>query len=78
MKTDGLDDAFNVETNIVPADIEKVQKKEKPSADHISKDYEYTRGNLYSIIEKGQEAIMEFLNSLKKVKCQEHMKLQVN
>ena len=37
--------------------IEKIQKKEKPSADHISKDYEYTRGNLYSIIEKGQEAI---------------------
>ena len=57
MKTDGLDDAFNVETSIVPADIEKVQKKEKPSVDHISKDYEYTRGNLYSIIEKGQEAI---------------------
>ena len=57
MKTDGLDDAFNVETNIVPAEIEKVQKKEKPSSDHISKDYEYTRGNLYSIIEKGQEAI---------------------
>ena len=57
MKTDGLDDAFNVETNIVPAEIAKIQKKEKPSADHISKDYEYTRGNLYSIIEKGQEAI---------------------
>ena len=57
MKTDGLDDAFNVETSIVPADIEKVQKKEKPKTDHISKDYEYTRGNLYSIIEKGQEAI---------------------
>ena len=45
MKTDGLDDAFNVETSIVPAEVEKVQKKEKPSADHISKDYEYTRGN---------------------------------
>ena len=57
MKTDGLDDAFNVETSIVPAEIEKVQKKEKPNTDHISKDYEYTRGNLYSIIEKGQEAI---------------------
>ena len=57
MKTDGLDDAFNVETNIVPAEIEKIQKKEKPNADHVSKDYEYTRGNLYSIIEKGQEAI---------------------
>ena len=57
MKTDGLDDAFNVETSIVPAEIEKVQKKVKPNADHVSKDYEYTRGNLYSIIEKGQEAI---------------------
>ena len=29
MKTDGLDDAFNVETSIVPAEVEKVQKKEK-------------------------------------------------
>ena len=29
MKTDGLDDAFNVETNIVPAEIEKIQKKLK-------------------------------------------------
>ena len=57
MKTDGLDDAFNVETSIVPAEIEKVEKKGKPNADHVSKDYEYTRGNLYSIIEKGQEAI---------------------
>ena len=27
MKTDGLDDAFNVETSIVPADIEKFRKK---------------------------------------------------
>ena len=25
--------------------------------DEITRDYEYTRGNLYSIIEKGQEAI---------------------
>ena len=57
MKTDGLDDAFNVETSIVPAEVEKVQKTEKQNPDHISKDYEYTRGNLYSIIEKGQEAI---------------------
>ena len=33
------------------------KKKEKPSADHISKDYEYTRGHLYSLVEKGQEAV---------------------
>ena len=37
MKTDGLDDAFNVETSIVPAEVEKVQKKEKTNADHIGK-----------------------------------------
>ncbi len=37
-----------------------VIKKEKPdrlAKDDITRDYEYTRGNLYSIIEKGQEAI---------------------
>jgi hypothetical protein len=28
-----------------------------PLKNDIKKDYEYTRGNLYSIIEKGQEAI---------------------
>ena len=33
-------------------ELKKLSKQE----DHI-KDYEYTRGNLYSLIEKGQEAI---------------------
>ena len=57
-KFDDLNDAFNVETDIVPTETMKVQKKEvKSNDDHIQKDYEYTRGNLYSIIEKGQEAI---------------------
>ena len=57
-KFDDLNDAFNVETDIVPTKTTKVQKKEvKSNGDHIQKDYEYTRGNLYSIIEKGQEAI---------------------
>ena len=57
-KFDDLNDAFNVETDIVPAETTKVQKKEvKSNDDHIQKDYEYTRGNLYRIIEKGQEAI---------------------
>ena len=39
----------------------KLQKKKlekiKSTADDIKKDYDYTRGNLYSIIEKGQEAL---------------------
>ena len=57
-KFDGLEEAFNVDTEIVPNDdqpksIDKVQS----SIDDVKKDYEYTRGNLYSLIEKGQEAI---------------------
>ena len=61
-KFDDLNDTFNVAGDIVPkaADAEvipnKVEKTLTPS-DDIRKDYEYTRGNLYSIIEKGQEAI---------------------
>ena len=34
-----------------------IQKPDRLVKDVIEKDYEYTRGNLYSIIEKGQEAI---------------------
>ena len=58
MKTQGLDDAFNVESSIVSTDKNDVVKKpERLTKDDIQKDYEYTRGNLYSIIEKGHEAI---------------------
>jgi hypothetical protein len=59
-KFDKLDDAFNVESEIVSSDQEDtIEKIEKVSSavDDIKKDYEYTRGNLYSLIEKGQEAI---------------------
>ena len=34
-----------------------IQKPDRLVKDDIEKDYEYTRGNLYSIIEQGQEAI---------------------
>ena len=58
MKTQGLDDAFNVESSIVSTDKNDVVKKpDRLTKGDIQKDYEYTRGNLYSIIEKGQEAI---------------------
>ena len=62
-KFDDLNDAFNVAGDIVPAATEKTEvipkqeKSERPVVDDVRKDYEYTRGNLYSIIEKGQEAI---------------------
>jgi len=57
-KFDGLNDAFNIEGEIVSKDteIEKIEKI-KSSVEDVKKDYEYTRGNLYSLIEKGQEAI---------------------
>ena len=34
-----------------------ITRPDRLTKDDITKDYEYTRGNLYSIIEKGQEAI---------------------
>ena len=44
-------------TEIVPSnDSSNIQRITENSQD-IKKDYEYTRGNLYSLIEKGQEAI---------------------
>ena len=55
---DSLDEALNVKSEIV--NVEKGGQLEKVmSSDNgdIKKDYEYTRANLYSLIEKGQEAI---------------------
>ena len=63
MTTKQLDKAFNIApTEVVvektePVGIHKPEKPDRLRKDDIEKDYEYTRGNLYSIIEKGQEAI---------------------
>jgi uncharacterized protein YaaN involved in tellurite resistance len=55
---DDLNETFNTSGEIVqPEVVEKKVENIKKSVDDISKDYDYTRGNLYSIIEKGQEAI---------------------
>jgi len=60
-KFDDLNDAFNVAGDIVSREVETVEEKVETIAASVSndlkKDYEYTRGNLYSIIEKGQEAL---------------------
>ena len=56
MKTySGIEDALDVDTSIVPK--EKTEIVKPALGDQIVKDYEYTRGNLYSLIEKGQEAV---------------------
>ena len=60
MKMSNLDDTFDIESTIVPSEkvgITPEQKPDRLTKNDIEKDYEYTRGNLYSIIEKGQEAI---------------------
>ena len=53
-----IEKSLNVETSIVKKDNEK---PELPNVvlkkDDVEKDYKYTRGQLYSLIEKGQEAI---------------------
>ena len=58
-KFDDLNDAFNVESEVVPEKTKEIQKVEEAasSVQDVKKAYEYTRGNLYSIIEKGQEAL---------------------
>ena len=57
-KFDDLNNTFNTNDDLIqPEVIEKKVEKIKETVDHVKKDYDYTRGNLYSIIEKGQEAI---------------------
>ena len=54
-----LDKTFNITPEVVEekAEVIKPEKPDRLTKDDITRDYEYTRGNLYSIIEKGQEAI---------------------
>lgn len=67
-KFDKLDEVFNVTSEIVSnqmdsSEIQKVEEKKELNSiiSDIKRDYEYSRGNFYSIIEKGQEAINSVL-----------------
>ena len=53
-KFEEIDEFLDIEPIDVPKknQIKKIEKKDDPTLD-----YEYSRGNLYSLIEKGQEAI---------------------
>jgi len=61
--TKKLDETFNITPTEIAVDESEVvvgvdrEKPDRLTQDDITKDYKYTRGNLYSIIEKGQEAI---------------------
>jgi hypothetical protein len=53
---ESIDNALDIESSIVESKPMKPAPPKEEKTD-IKKDYEYTRANLYSLIEKGQEAI---------------------
>ena len=57
-----LDKTFNVESAIEKAEETVVDIKKAKTDKDVDNDYEYTRGQLYNLIEKGQEAINGILD----------------
>ena len=57
---DGLDKAFDIVESIddvtPKAEVKKPPKKVE-TQDQVQDDYEYARGNLYQLVDKGQEAV---------------------
>ena len=59
-KFEKLDETFDVDVTPIVSEKKRIGSEIEnisSSIEDIRKDYEYTRGNLYSLIEKGQEAI---------------------
>ena len=54
---DGIDDALDTTSETLEVKPVKKQKPDRLTKSDVDKDYEYTRGQLYSIIEKGQETL---------------------
>ena len=54
---DEIEDSLGIAKSEEKVEIMKPEVVPERNKDDVTKDYEYTRGNLYSIIEKGQEAI---------------------
>jgi uncharacterized protein YaaN involved in tellurite resistance len=65
-KFDSIENALSIETTTVSKEIVEENKisldKHSPKKENAETDYEYTRGNLYSLIEKGQQAISDILD----------------
>lgn len=63
---DGIEETLNVETEIVSTkESPKPKKRTERIIDiekDIQKDYDYSRGQLYDVIEKGQEALSGILD----------------
>lgn len=58
---DAINDSLEIEATAISKDIvsesSKIVKSPKKGEEESEYDYDYTRGQLYSLIEKGQEAI---------------------
>jgi len=61
MKDDKFDQINEALDTSIESSITEIKKDAVPipkqDTNDVTKDYEYTRGNLYSLIEKGQEAL---------------------
>jgi hypothetical protein len=66
-KFDKIDESLDIESTQVVKDVvvdefKSIQKIDKTSPlDSYDEDFQYTRGNLYSLIEKAQQAVNEVL-----------------
>ena len=63
-KFEKLNEVFNVQSETISSelskietDLEKIEEVKKEQKTDVEKDYEYARGNLYSLMEKSQEAL---------------------
>ena len=54
---DSIDEALNTSSAIDVTPASTPKKVKKTETDDVKKDYDYTRANLYSLIEKGQESL---------------------
>ncbi len=62
---ENLNKEFNIDCEIMKAEETVKEIKKISSDDQIKDDHEYARGNLYNLIEKGQEAINDILDVAK-------------
>nr|BAR32981.1 terminase DNA packaging enzyme small subunit [uncultured Mediterranean phage uvMED] len=56
---DSIEEALNVDTEVVETPKKETRKNQlaKVEGNDSEKDYEYSRAQLYSLVEKGQEAV---------------------
>jgi len=61
---EAIENAMNVDTSIVENEGGCVKRSDvaQPIQEQLKQDYEYTRGQLYNLVEKGQEAVNGILD----------------